>query len=167
MGLGEEMAARSRRRSKCQERSATSFGVSRKSSELHQTVATSPSSAALTSLEYIQLSYLMSRNIRPITGRTLNNPNICLSCRWRLSTHVAQRPGAQQKRWISRVHIGRIKQAMEDWDQRGKAVREGEKQSMLSVLEERGFVNQIVGSVERHCACIGGRLTQVQYTRRS
>lgn len=38
---------------------------------------------------------------------------------------------------------------MEDWDLKANAIRKGEKQSMLSLLEERGYVNQIIGFVQR------------------
>jgi hypothetical protein len=56
-------------------------------------------------------------------------------------------PATQEKRWITQNHIRKIKDAEEDWQRRATAIRDGTKQSMLSLLEERGFVNQIVGSV--------------------
>jgi hypothetical protein len=37
--------------------------------------------------------------------------------------------------------------AEDAWQQRAKDIREGNLKSMLDILEERGFVNQIVGFV--------------------
>ncbi|KAF7514212.1 hypothetical protein GJ744_004537 [Endocarpon pusillum] len=37
---------------------------------------------------------------------------------------------------------------MQDWEQRAEAIRSGQKQSILALLEERGFVHQIVGTRE-------------------
>jgi hypothetical protein len=91
----------------------------------------------------------VSRRSVPLvwSPRQTNIP-ICLSCQWRLSNPAPRLAQAQQKRLITRVHISRIKEAMADWQVRAKAIRKGEKQSMLSLLEERGFVNQIVGFVK-------------------
>lgn len=95
-------------------------------------------------------SFSMPRSIRLINNPRLNHPYICLSCQSRLPTTASQPPQSQQKRWITRSHIIRIKEAMDDWAERADAIKNGKKQSMLSVLEERGFVNQIVGFVPRH-----------------
>jgi hypothetical protein len=86
-----------------------------------------------------------------VSNSRLTNIPICLSCQWRLSNPAPRLAQAQQKRWITRVHIRRIKEAMDDWQTRANGIKKGEKQSMLSLLEERGFVNQIVGFVKHHC----------------
>jgi len=50
-----------------------------------------------------------------------------------------------QKRWLHRNHIRRIVAADTEWRDRADAILAGKKQSMLRLLEERGYVNQIVG----------------------
>jgi len=42
--------------------------------------------------------------------------------------------------------IRRIKEAQDHWAAQAEDVMQGKKQSMLGLLEERGYVNQIVGS---------------------
>lgn len=43
--------------------------------------------------------------------------------------------------------MDRIKTAEEEWQLRARDIRDGKMKSMLTLLEERGYVNQIVGSV--------------------
>ena len=69
---------------------------------------------------------------------------ICRSCRSKLFPAEANRQPLQ-KRWITRNHIRRIKTAEEEWAERADMINAGRKQSILSLLEERGYVNQIVG----------------------
>jgi hypothetical protein len=89
----------------------------------------------------------MPRSLRLISNSPFITSNVCVSCQWRLSRTGSQPHLVRQKRWISQNHIKRIKEALEDWQLRAAAIRRGEKQSMLSLLDERGYVNQIVGFV--------------------
>jgi hypothetical protein len=96
------------------------------------------------------MSSIPRRSVSFISSPRPSNIPICLTCQWRLSNPAPRLAQLQQKRSITRVHINRIKEAMADWQFRAKAIKKGEKQSMLSFLEERGFVNQIVGFVKHH-----------------
>src|SRR5438046_1502558 len=50
-----------------------------------------------------------------------------------------------QKRGITMQHLRRIKEADEQWAQWAREIREGKRQSFLKMLEERGYVNSVVG----------------------
>src|SRR5690242_11704620 len=98
----------------------------------------------------------MSNGIHYYSSRNLTNAlYVCRSCRAKLNVRpaAAQRPQDryqnqhQQRRWISRNHLTRIKSAEEEWAIRADAIKAGEKKSILDLLEERGYVNQIVGCV--------------------
>ena len=58
-------------------------------------------------------------------------------------------PTVSQRRWLTRNHARHIKEAEEDWETRMQDIALGRKQSMLSLLEERGYVNQIIGCAYR------------------
>ena len=88
----------------------------------------------------------MFKGIRAINESQYGSQYMCTSCRNHIWNSVNSRAN-EQKRWITRRHIQKIKDAAEDWTSREKAVEEGTKQSMLSLLEERGYINQIIGSV--------------------
>jgi hypothetical protein len=51
----------------------------------------------------------------------------------------------QQKRFLSQDYLKKIVHAEKAWQERAKGIRDGDVKSVLDVLEERGFVNQIVG----------------------
>jgi tyrosyl-tRNA synthetase len=73
-----------------------------------------------------------------------DSPCICRSCR----TQVQQRAGSHnqgQQRWIGYNHINNIKIAQQEWESRAADIVAGKSKSILDVLEERGYVNQIVG----------------------
>jgi tyrosyl-tRNA synthetase len=55
----------------------------------------------------------------------------------------------QQRRWIGRNYLKNIVAAEKDWQERSKQIENGDRKNILEVLEERGFVNQIVGSREQ------------------
>ena len=73
---------------------------------------------------------------------------ICQNCRRNIvaanlsSSHVLPR---HQLRSITKVHIDKIKTAEREWRERAGDVSAGRVPSMLSRLEERGYINQIVG----------------------
>ncbi|KIW72158.1 tyrosine-tRNA ligase [Phialophora macrospora] len=72
---------------------------------------------------------------------------ICRSCRHHLrDRNSALSNPVSQQRWITRVHVRRIQEAEEEWQAKAKDIEAGNMKSMMAVLEERGYVNQIVGS---------------------
>lgn len=83
--------------------------------------------------------------ISPSRGlfRAVNKPSsICADCRHRLSRSVQP----AQHRQISVNHVRKIKIADEEWKGRAQAIEDGRAQSILEKLEERGYVNQVVGN---------------------
>lgn len=82
-------------------------------------------------------------------SRTLRKRTyICSDCRKWLATQSSQNVQRvqQQRRSISQAHLRNIKVAEEGWNKRKQGIDEGEVKSVLEVLEERGLVNQIVGT---------------------
>ena len=72
---------------------------------------------------------------------------ICQDCRRYLRERdTVSRALLEQKRWITRVHVRRIQEAEEEWAAKARDIEAGNMKSMMTILEERGFVNQIVGS---------------------
>ena len=53
----------------------------------------------------------------------------------------------QQRRWISRNYIRRLAEAEQDVQERARDIGGGRKRSLFDVLEERGYVNQVIGYV--------------------
>ena len=74
---------------------------------------------------------------------------------------VTSSPVHQQRRWITRNQIIKIAEADEDWTKRAEDIKHGRKRSVLEVLEERGFVNQIVGTREQLKHLLDNRRTGV------
>ncbi|KAL8938233.1 MAG: hypothetical protein Q9211_003299 [Gyalolechia sp. 1 TL-2023] len=77
-------------------------------------------------------------------------PWTCLSCtRQQQSIRRALRfvlpSTSSQKRYITRAYIHKTEEARKQWDKRHDQIKAGELQSMLSILEERGFVHAIAG----------------------
>ncbi|KAI1951003.1 tyrosyl-tRNA synthetase [Ophidiomyces ophidiicola] len=50
-----------------------------------------------------------------------------------------------QRRHITQQHLRRIAAAKEQWDMWAKQIEAGERQSFLSLLEDRGLINSVVG----------------------
>ncbi|KIX98530.1 uncharacterized protein Z520_05831 [Fonsecaea multimorphosa CBS 102226] len=72
---------------------------------------------------------------------------VCQSCR----RHLRERnpPSiASQQRWIARAHVRRIQEAEEEWRAKAREIEKGNMKSMVTILEERGYINQIVGTRE-------------------
>lgn len=68
---------------------------------------------------------------------------ICSDCqRWLAETSQP----VQQKRRITQNALRKMQSAEEEWFIRAEEVRSGKRKSVLEKLEERGLVNQIVGS---------------------
>ncbi|KAK5264522.1 tyrosyl-tRNA synthetase [Exophiala xenobiotica] len=76
---------------------------------------------------------------------------VCRSCRQHLRASNISQPAfanPQPRRWISRNHVRKIQEAEEEWRTRAQDIESGRMQSLLTTLEERGYINQIVGSKE-------------------
>jgi tyrosyl-tRNA synthetase len=86
----------------------------------------------------------MSRRLPSSLKSAFQSTYVCKSCRAKLFPAELLRRNVQ-KRWITRNHIRKIKEAEEEWSLRADAIVAGKRQSMLSLLEERGYVNQIIG----------------------
>jgi len=69
-------------------------------------------------------------------------PLICSDCRKWLAESSAHR----QRRSITQNHLRKISIAQREWDERKDAIGAGQAKSILDKLEERGYVNQIVGT---------------------
>lgn len=84
----------------------------------------------------------MSRSLP--RGWLTETPYVCRSCR----THVRRTAvscSRDQRRWIGFNHINNIRIAQQEWESRAADIVAGKNKSILDVLEERGYVNQIVG----------------------
>lgn len=57
---------------------------------------------------------------------------------------IVQQP--QQRRWLGMNYLKNVVKAEEDWQRRAREIADGDRKSIITILEERGFVNQIVGS---------------------
>lgn len=72
---------------------------------------------------------------------------ICQSCRQHLrsktSPYLFLAP--DRKRWISQQHMRKIQDAEVEWRNRAREIEAGRMKSMLQTLEERGYINQVVG----------------------
>ena len=69
---------------------------------------------------------------------------VCAGCALRLAN------GSQKitKRWIMGPKMLRkVTEAETQWQEQAFDIRDGKKKSMLSILEERGLVHDITGSV--------------------
>lgn len=84
----------------------------------------------------------MSRSLP--RGWLVEAPYICRTCRSQARQKAVSRNG-EQRRWIGLNHIKNIKVAQQEWESRAADIVAGKSKSILDVLEERGYVNQIVG----------------------
>lgn len=77
------------------------------------------------------------------------SPYICASCVRHAQIRGSRLQGSTvQKRSITQNWLRRTAEAKEAWDVQAKEIEAGRKQSMLSILEERGYVNYVAGSRE-------------------
>ena len=77
-------------------------------------------------------------------------PWVCQSCQRHLrhARQTVHPPVATtQKRTITRKYQARTKDAEEQWQERYAEIRNGQRQSMLDILQERGFLNAVAGYV--------------------
>ena len=97
----------------------------------------------------------MSGRLQSSLRSRLPSGYVCTGCRAKLFPSNTPNPRVQ-KRCITRNHIRRIQEAEEDWALRVDAIASGKKQSLLSLLEGRGYVNQIIGYVHSPVQCNTG-----------
>ena len=71
------------------------------------------------------------------------------------------KPRQNQRRWISHNYVRKIARAEDDWTDRANDIKDGKKRSVLEVLEERGFVNQIVGTHDQLKHLLDNRRTGI------
>jgi hypothetical protein len=65
----------------------------------------------------------------------------CIFC----SRKLVVRSVVPSKRWIHQRYLARQAQAEEDWQANAQKIKAGEKPSMLSMLESRGYIDSIAG----------------------
>jgi tyrosyl-tRNA synthetase len=70
-----------------------------------------------------------------------------LSQRPRVVASSNLEPVVSQRRSITQQNIRRLKEAEEQWRGFAEEIRAGKRKAFLDHLEERGLVNQVVGSV--------------------
>jgi hypothetical protein len=79
--------------------------------------------------------------VRSAAGLRLKSPYICPSCALRLRPTSA----VHQKRGITQNYLEKTIEAKLDWTKRATEIKSGNQESMLTMLEKRGYINQIVG----------------------
>ena len=70
---------------------------------------------------------------------------ICRSCIRRALGPRQQSSRVLQRRWVSEKYLKKQQEAEEQWQANAQLIHRGQKQSMLSMLEERGYVDTIAG----------------------
>ncbi len=102
---------------------------------------------------------LLYFTLRQVSGQTLehqmifhtpprllyNSTYTCPSCAFRLR---AINP-TSQRRSITENYIKKTLEAKIQWARQATEIKAGRKESMLTMLEKRGYVNQIIGCVVR------------------
>ena len=87
------------------------------------------------------------------TGKAPRLPFICTPCRLRLeqtrgiafvSNLTKLRRTTEKHNWKWK-YGDKLKNAEEEWQAKATEIEEGKRDSMLSILEQRGFVNQVAG----------------------
>ncbi|KAI4234959.1 MAG: hypothetical protein LQ349_003475, partial [Xanthoria aureola] len=80
-------------------------------------------------------------------------PWVCQSCQRHLR-HARQTVHppvpTTQKRTITRKYQARTKDAEEQWQDRYAEIRNGQRQSMLDILDQRGFLNAVAGGSQQN-----------------
>lgn len=68
-------------------------------------------------------------------------PYVCCSCLLQLPQAVVR----QQRRAISQNYLKKQAEANAKWAENAEEIRAGNRDSMLTMLEKRGYIHQIVG----------------------
>jgi tyrosyl-tRNA synthetase len=69
------------------------------------------------------------------------NLSICARCAFQASKVSSK----TTRRWIGLKYLAKVADAEKQWGEQAKVIRSGAKKSMLTILEERGLVEQITG----------------------
>ncbi|KAL8690983.1 MAG: hypothetical protein Q9224_004278, partial [Gallowayella concinna] len=77
-------------------------------------------------------------------------PWICPTCRIRQQRSIRFPILTNQKRHITRNYEAKTRDAERQWQERYAEIQAGERQSMLSILVERGYVNAVAGGSEEN-----------------
>ena len=77
------------------------------------------------------------------SGFTRTLPYICASCA--RSQFIAKSGFGSQTRSIGDKYRRKLAEAADQWATWAGEIEAGKRKSMLAILEERGFVNQIAG----------------------
>lgn len=81
----------------------------------------------------------------PLPTRHLNTalPYVCASCA--RSLFIAKSTLGAQTRSITQNYLRKTAEAADQWATWAGEIKAGKRKSMLAILEERGYVHQIVG----------------------
>ncbi|KAL9608951.1 MAG: hypothetical protein Q9204_009196, partial [Flavoplaca sp. TL-2023a] len=63
----------------------------------------------------------------------------------RLARQAVYLAARTQKRTVTRIYQAKVQDAERQWQQRYEEIRNGQRQGMLDILEERGFLNAVAG----------------------
>ncbi|KAI4129258.1 MAG: hypothetical protein LQ338_002310 [Usnochroma carphineum] len=59
-------------------------------------------------------------------------------------------PASAQKRYISQRYTRKVEEAENQWQRKHEKIEAGKRHSMLSILEERGYINAVAGGEPRN-----------------
>ncbi|KAL8891552.1 MAG: hypothetical protein Q9215_001416 [Flavoplaca cf. flavocitrina] len=90
-----------------------------------------------------------------VTARLGSNsaaPWVCQSCQrhLRLARQAVHPAARTQKRTVTRIYQAKVQDAEKQWQQRYEEIRNGQRQGMLEILEERGFLNAVAGGSQEN-----------------
>ncbi|KAL8802303.1 MAG: hypothetical protein Q9200_006625 [Gallowayella weberi] len=77
-------------------------------------------------------------------------PWICPTCRIRQQRSILFPVLSSQRRHIARVYEAKTRDAEKQWQERYAEIQAGQRQSMLSILAERGYVNAVAGGSQEN-----------------
>ena len=84
--------------------------------------------------------------IRGINGLVRKPPYICSSCRRKAQQARVQASGVKaQTRCITQEFFRKKEEAKQAWASKAQDIKAGRQENILSILERRGYINQIVG----------------------
>ncbi len=69
---------------------------------------------------------------------------ICWRCMSRGSL-LARQPWRVARRFVGQKYLAKKADAAEEWERQAARIRAGKQKSMLSILEERGYIQEITG----------------------
>lgn len=86
---------------------------------------------------------------------------VCHSCARRLRSLKS----ASQRRSITQNHIKKTLEARVQWAHQATEIKAGRKESMLTILEKRGYINQIIGQDVIPCPTLEEQCVLTYYQR--